>query len=59
VLVGFNLKKCCWGGYDKEKIIKILKDLEFYSLLEKLPERRKKDFPKQSNPQIGENLKLW
>lgn len=37
----FNLKDCQWGEYDKEKIIQSLKDLEFYSLLERIPPTKK------------------
>ena len=33
----FKLEKCRWKEYDKEKVIQILKNLEFYSLLERLP----------------------
>lgn len=35
--VGFNFEKCQWKEYNKEKVIKILKDFEFYSLIERLP----------------------
>ncbi len=53
-LADFNLEKCKWGEYDKEKIVSLLKQLEFTSLIERLPggENKKK------NP-IGGNLKLW
>lgn len=47
--IDFNLKSCQWGGYNKEKAVEILKDFEFHSLIEKLPE----------NGKIRENLKLW
>jgi len=53
--IDFNLKKCRWGEYNKEKITQILKKLEFYSLIERLPEIKKQE---EKNP-IGENLKLW
>ena len=33
VPIDFNLKKCQWREYDKEKITKILSSLEFYSLI--------------------------
>jgi len=49
VPIDFNLKKCQWREYDKEKIIQILKELEFESLIKKLP---------QISP-VKENLKLW
>jgi len=35
--IDFNLEKCRWRDYDKEKVIQILKNLEFYSLLGRLP----------------------
>jgi len=35
--IDFNLEKCFWKEYDKGKVIQILKNLEFYSLLERLP----------------------
>ncbi|MDP2864215.1 MAG: 5'-3' exonuclease H3TH domain-containing protein [bacterium] len=35
--IDFNLEKCRWKEYDKEKVIQILKNLEFYSLLGRLP----------------------
>ncbi len=35
--IDFNLKKCQWKGYIKEKLVQILRNFEFYSLLEKLP----------------------
>jgi DNA polymerase-1 len=33
----FDLKKCQWGKYNKRKITQLLKDLEFYSLINRLP----------------------
>lgn len=52
VPVDFNLKKCQWGGYNKQRVTQILKDLEFYSLIERLPDLQK-------IKGVGENLKLW
>ncbi len=37
VPIDFNLKDCQWSGYDKEKTAQTLKNLEFYSLIERLP----------------------
>jgi len=37
----FNFEKCQWGGYNKEKLIQIFKNLEFYSLISRLPELKK------------------
>jgi len=41
VSLDFNLRQCQWGSYDKEKVIQSLKNLEFYSLIERLPEAKK------------------
>ena len=49
--INFNLKKCRWGEYDKEKVTQFLKNLEFYSLIERLPKVKKE--------QINLELKLW
>jgi DNA polymerase-1 len=51
----FNLKKCRWKEYNKEKVIQNFKNLEFYSLIKKLPEAKKQE----KKEVIGENLKLW
>ncbi|MDD2697092.1 MAG: 5'-3' exonuclease H3TH domain-containing protein, partial [Candidatus Pacebacteria bacterium] len=53
--IDFNLEKCRWQGYDREKISEILNKFEFYSLLNRLPETNGKDVKKP----IGENLRLW
>jgi len=53
VPIDFNLKKCRWGEYDTGKVTKILKNLEFYSLIGKLP------MPKKQAEKIKENLRLW
>jgi DNA polymerase-1 len=37
VPVDFDIEECRWGKYDEEKVIKTLKDFEFYSLINKLP----------------------
>jgi len=50
VPINFNLKECSWENYDKERASSILKELEFYSLIEKLPNFEKR---------IKENMKLW
>ena len=38
VPIDFDLKKCQWKEYNREKAIQILKELEFYSLIARLPE---------------------
>lgn len=35
--IEFNLEDCDWGRYNKEKVIKLFKELEFNSLIERLP----------------------
>lgn len=35
--IDFNLEKCQWGKYDKEKVIEIFKNFDFKSLMERLP----------------------
>ena len=37
VPIDFNLEKCRFKNYDKERIAEIFKEFEFYSLLEKIP----------------------
>ena len=54
VPVDFNLKKCQWKKYDKEKTIQIFKNLEFYSLIKRLPAVK----VYKENPVEG-TLKLW
>ena len=54
VPINFNLEKCRWQEYDKEKAAQLLKNFEFYSLLKRLPMVE----VEIENP-IGGNLKLW
>ncbi|MDP3991153.1 MAG: 5'-3' exonuclease H3TH domain-containing protein [Candidatus Nealsonbacteria bacterium] len=37
VPIEFNLQECRWENYDKERAAKALKDLEFFSLIPRLP----------------------
>jgi len=37
VPIEFKLSDCRWGNYNKEKVTQILKELEFYSLINRLP----------------------
>ena len=53
VPINFKPKKIRWGEYDKEKTIRILKKLEFHSLIKRLPQREEETESK------GKNLKLW
>lgn len=49
--VDFDLKKCGWKGYDREKIIKMFEDYNFKSLIPRLSEKEVKAEKK--------NLSLW
>ncbi len=40
--IDFDLKKCEFGNFDKEKAKNTLKDFEFYSLIKRIPEITKK-----------------
>jgi len=39
VPIEFNLEKCKWGKYDREKITQIFEDYEFQTLINRLPEK--------------------
>ena len=55
VSLDFDFKKCQWEKYNKERAIELLKDLEFYSLVPRLPRERVSE---EKNSGV-ENLKLW
>lgn len=61
VPIDFELKKCQWKEYNKEKAIKTLKDLEFYSLIARLPSAGKEEItePEKIKVTTAKNLKLW
>jgi len=40
VPIDFNLESCRWGNYNKEKIIETFKEFQFYSLINRLPEKK-------------------
>jgi DNA polymerase-1 len=52
--IGFSLKECRWEGYDREKAVQVFKDLEFHSLIKRLPESGP-----QTKDSVGGTLKLW
>ncbi len=52
VPVDFDLEKCAWGDYDKEKIKEVFEKYNFKSLIPRL------DGGKEKKPDAG-NLKLW
>ncbi len=39
VPIEFNLEKCKWGKYNREKIMQIFRDYEFQTLINRLPEK--------------------
>ncbi len=51
VLIDFNLKDCRWNNYNREEVVNVLKNLEFYSLIKRLPNLSQKE--------NKENLRLW
>jgi len=61
VPIDFNLEKCRWGNYNKDKVVSILKDYEFKSLINRLPNLGTNDsinnFEKDNY--IKNNLTLW
>ena len=66
VPIEFNLEKCRWGKYDKEKVLKILKNYGLQTLIARLSElqtgksfENKKDTKKIKNKEIKKNLSLW
>ncbi|MDP2967228.1 MAG: 5'-3' exonuclease H3TH domain-containing protein, partial [bacterium] len=53
VPLDFKLEKCKWRKYKEEKIVHLLKQLEFESLIKRLPEIKEGQNP------VGKNLRLW
>lgn len=52
VPLDFNLSKCSFKDFDKEKVKKLLEEFEFHSLVSRL-------FNNEEKGSVGENLKLW
>ena len=48
VPLDFKIEECNWKKYDRKKVVDLMKEMEFYSLIDRLP-----GLP------IGENLRLW
>lgn len=46
-----DLAQCSWGGYNEKKVIDLLKDYDFNSLIKKINNG--------NGDSVGENLKLW
>jgi DNA polymerase-1 len=40
VEIDFDLKKCLFGNYDRDKVVKILEELEFKSLIKRITENK-------------------
>jgi len=71
VPIDVNLDECFWKDYDRQKAAGILEDLEFYSLIPRLPvpgqqeddycaEKHKKEKkPKEKEEKFKDNLRLW
>jgi DNA polymerase-1 len=56
----FNLKECEWEKYEEEKIIKILQELDFHSLIKRLSELKKdKQNDKMKNAKSGQQTTLF
>jgi len=64
--IDFNLEKCQWGKYDKEKITQIFRKYDFKTLIPRLSEyengknkeREEKKKQKEDEP-VKNNLSLW
>ncbi|MBU0476559.1 DNA polymerase I, partial [Patescibacteria group bacterium] len=59
VPIDFNLKKCQWKDYDRNKVIKIFVNLSFKSLISRLPGAEIEKQMKSGVPKIGDNLTIW
>lgn len=60
VPIDFNLEKSQWGNYDKGKVIKVLRSLEFHSLVERLPGfETQKESDKIKESKSAEQKTLW
>jgi len=67
--IEFNLEKCRFGEYDKNKVVELLEDFEFHSLIKRLFEEKGGAMKIISSSlsvnasgkeeSVGENLKLW
>lgn len=55
----FDLEKCRWGDYDKEKAKSILNSLEFYSLVNRLFKKQKENIPSEKKVSQKENFALF
>jgi len=65
-LTEFNLENCRWGEYNKEKVIEILDNYGFQSLIKRLPEFKKEGYNKEKEvtkpgkeEENKKNLSLW
>jgi len=47
VLIDFDLKKCQWGKYDKEKIIQLFKNMDFNTFIKRLPGLKEQNIIKE------------
>jgi DNA polymerase-1 len=51
--IDFDLEMSRWGDYDQEKVAQILKEFEFYSLIERLPKTSKEKGVKTATLNLG------
>lgn len=54
--IEFNLEKCRWGKYDKEKVVQIFRKYDFKTLISRLSESESE---KNNKKIIKNNLSLW
>ena len=61
--IEFNLEKCRWEKYDKEKVVQIFEKYDFKTLISRFleydNEKSKKEKSKDSDEVVKNNLKLW
>ncbi|MFA6097941.1 MAG: DNA polymerase I [Patescibacteria group bacterium] len=54
VPINFNLEACELGAYDKQKVFTLFKELEFRSMLSRLPDFKEKKIAPESQPAVVE-----
>jgi DNA polymerase-1 len=59
VPIDFDLEKLRWEKYSKEKVISLFRELEFQSLIKRLPEIEGKIEKGSGENEVKGNLKLW
>lgn len=69
VPIDIKIEECFWKDYDQQKAITILEEMDFYSLIPRLPlpgmeeehceEKIKKEKKKEKEEEFKDNLKIW